>query len=134
MKEGLKVGDIEHTCFGHVIVWSDGFLRNFNRQKDNSFWLFVAQMRPPSRQSTSEDHIFCLAFGQSSLNHDCVIEYYLNEIKTKLTPGKFRYYRKEGVRKMVNTNIRLGLVLGDIPEKNAMLHRLHLGLTGKRSQ
>ena len=42
LKGDLKVGDIEHTCFGHVMVWSDGFLRNFNRQKDNSFWWFGA--------------------------------------------------------------------------------------------
>ena len=91
-------------------------------------------MCPPPGYSTSEDHMFCLAFSQSSLNHNHVIEYYSNEIKTKLMPGKFRYYGKKSIRKMVNISIELGLVHGDTPERNTMLYRSHLGITGKQSQ
>jgi hypothetical protein len=77
--------------------------------------------------------MFCLAFGQSKLDHDRVIEFYLNEIKTKLMPGKYQYYGKDDIKTFVNTSFGLSIYLAGTLERKAILHRLHLGLFGKIS-
>jgi len=76
--------------------------------------------------------MFCLAFGSSKLNHDKVIVYYLKEIKS-IMKGKYRYYGKNTIREKVYTSFGLGLYSADTPDRNSTLHRLHLGLFGKRS-
>ena len=88
LKAGLKNGIAKHTCFGRLMIWSDGFLRNWGRQKENGFLILVVRICPPTGHLTSDDYTFCLAFGQSKLNHDRVIEFYSREVKTKIMPGK----------------------------------------------
>ena len=134
LKRGLVNGNVTTTCFGHIILWSDGFLRNFTRQKENSFWILVMRVCAPLMFLSSEEYTFCLAFGQSKFDHDRVIQFYLEEIRTKIMPGKMRYYGKDGVKKMVNTSFGLSIYLADFPERDKICHRLHLGLTGKRFQ
>ena len=107
LKRGLVNGNVTMTCFGHIILWSDGFLRNFARQKENSFWILVMRVCAPFMFLSSEEYTFCLAFCQSKFNHDRVIQFYLEEIRTKIMPGKMRYYGKDGVKKMVNTSFGL---------------------------
>ena len=134
LKQCLVNGEVSTTCFGHIILWSDGFLRNFARQKENSFWIVVMRVCAPVHCYTSQDYTVCLAFGQSKFDHDRVVQFYLEEIRTKLMPGKLRYYGKSGVKKLVNTSFGLSIWVADFPERDQLCHRLHLGLTGKRFQ
>ncbi|KAL7542268.1 hypothetical protein ACHAWF_007131, partial [Thalassiosira exigua] len=123
----------EETRYGIIMCWSDSFLLSFYRQKENSIWLFVVRICPPEGFSTSLEHTFCLAFGQSKLNHDRVISFYMKEIRDVLRKGQFCFLGKEGVQKKVNTCFALGPYLADTPERNKIEHVLHLGLYGKRS-
>ena len=82
------IGDIFNTRFGHVMMWSNSFLYKFGRVKDNSFWILVARMCVPLGMSTSTEHTFCLTYSHSSVPHDGVVQYYLQEIKNKLMPRK----------------------------------------------
>ena len=109
------------TCFGHIMLWSDSFLRCFSRQKDNSIWLLVARVCPPESHSTSDRHTFCLAFGSSKLNHDKVIQYYLKEIKTMMR-GKHRYYGRDDTKK--KSTLRLALVYTQPTLLNVMLYSI----------
>ena len=133
MMQSIEFGDKSTTCCGHLIFWSDAFLKCFSRQRENSIWLFVVRICPPNGLSTSEEHTFCLAFGSSKLNHDKLIEYYLKEVRDILMKGQTRYYGKPGVRRKVNTCFGLALYAADTPEQNKIIHRLRLGLFCKRS-
>ena len=121
------------TCYGHIILWSDSFLLRFLRQRENSIWLLVVRICAPPGMSTSRDHMFCVAFGSSKLNHDKVMSHYIKKIKFKIRLGKMRYWHKNRVRCMVNTSFDLLMVIGDTPEKNEIIKSLHLGRFGKRS-
>ena len=132
LERGLETGDISGTYFGHLMFWSDSFLKCFSRQKDNSIWLFVVRISAPESLSTSNDHTVCLAMGSSNECHDGVIAHYMNEVRAVMK-GKARYYGREGVKTIVNTSFGLGIYLADTPERNSILSRLHLGTHGKRS-
>ena len=125
----LENGEIDETCFGHLMFWSDSFLRFPSRQDEHSIWLFVVRISPPQGLSTSTDHTVCLAMGNSKEDHDPVIVHYMKEVQ-ELMRGKVRYHG--GLGKDVNTSFGVGLYIADTPERNAILHRLHLGLFGKR--
>ena len=94
--------DTNTICFGHIMLWSDSFLRCYSRQKDNSIWILVARVSPPLGCSASEQHTFCLAFGSSKQCHDKVIAYYLKEIK-HLMKGKNPYYGRPGIKRKLYT-------------------------------
>ena len=133
MMNSILFGNKCSTCCEHLMFWSDDFQKCFPRIRENSIWLFVVRICPPDGFSTSDKHTFCLAFGSSKLNHDKVIEYYLKEVNEVLMRGQMRYYGKLGVRRKVNTCFGLALYAADTPERNKIIHRLHLGLYGKRS-
>ena len=128
----LEHGEPDETFFGHLTFWSDSFLLCFSRQDSNSIWIFVFRIAAPEGESTSSRHTFCLAMGSSKESHDKVIAYYLKEV-IELMKGKMRYYGKADQRKLVNTCFGLALYIADTPERNAILHRLHLGTFGLRS-
>ncbi|EJK52081.1 hypothetical protein THAOC_28686 [Thalassiosira oceanica] len=134
LRQGLEVGEADSTSFGHLTLWSDSFLRNFSRQRENSFWIFVVRISPPEGMSTSSNHTFCLAWGSSKHCHDKVIAHYLEEVKS-LMKGNEMYYgaREESPARMVNTCFGLAAYLADTPERNSILHRMNLGNYGLRS-
>ena len=129
----MEQGDPDETYFGHLTCWSDSFLRCNSRVEGNSVWIFVVRIAAPEGESTSSSHTFCLAMGSSKASHDKVIAHYLKEI-IKLMKGKMRYYGgNDGQKRLVNTSFGLALYIADTPERNAILHRLHLGTFGLRS-
>ena len=134
LRAALENGDADSTCCGHLMLWSDSFLRNFSRQRENSFWIFVVRISPPEGMSTSSSHTFCLAMGSSKRCHDKVIAHYLEEVKS-LMKGELMYHgKREGFpARMVNTCFGLAVYIADTPERNAILHRMNLGNYGLRS-
>ena len=81
LERGLETGDISWTYFGHLMFWSDSFLKCFSQQKDNSIWLFVVRISAPEGLFTSNDHTICLAMGSLNECHNGVIAYYINEVR-----------------------------------------------------
>lgn len=122
----------EETAFGHLMFWSDGFSPFSSRVSGNSIWMLVVRVCPPLGSSTSESHNFCIAFGSSALDHDGVIDYYLDQLEN-IRKGKRRYYAREGVNCMINTCFDIVLIAGDTPEKRTFTHTANRGHYGKRS-
>ena len=128
-RANLTSGDPDKTCFGYVMLWSDGYEQNHSRKRDGSMWLFLMRVCAPEGHSTSSDHIFCLAFGPSTLDHDPVIEHFLKEFKD-MEKGVLRYSPELG---FVNTSIGVVAYPCDLPERCKIRHTLYGGLYGKRS-
>jgi len=118
------------TLYYYLIFWSDGFLRSYIKQKDNSVWILTVTIADPKGNSTSAFHTFCLAIGRSKHNHTKVINYYIRELN-KLRCGMKRYCARR--RRMVNTCFDMLAYISDRPERSSILKTLHLGNTGKRS-
>ncbi len=121
---------VDETAFGYLMFWSDGFVRFPSRQRDNSIWMLVVRVCPPEGSSTSANYNFCIAFGNSSLDHEPVVEYYLDQLK-KIRRGKRRYYGCE--KHMINTCFDLALWAGDTPERRMLTDQANRGHYGKRS-
>lgn len=51
----LTSGDPEKTCFGYVMLWSDGYEQNHSRKRDGGMWLFLMRICAPEGCSTSSD-------------------------------------------------------------------------------
>ena len=119
----------ENCAFGYIILWSDSFLRCFIRQKQNSIWVLVIRICPPSTKS-DKSNTYCLAMSRSFNWHDKVIRMYLEEIET-VRKGRMRYYTP--VRTFINTFFDLLLYVADTPERNKLLAFLDGGNYGFRS-
>ena len=74
------------TKYGSFILWSDGFVRSFEKQKDNNLWILTITFPDPDGYATSKFLTYSLAVGKSSRNYQPVIEHYLKEIE-ELTNG-----------------------------------------------
>ena len=132
-RSNLENGDVNKTCFGYAMVWSDSYEQFGSRKRDGSMWLFVMRVCAPEGLSTSSEHTFCLAFGPSKLDHSSVIEHYMKEFKD-MQKGVKRYWPDmEGNEKTVNTSFSLVAYPADLPERNAALYTLLEGLFGMRS-
>ena len=70
------------TKYGSYLLWSDGFIRSFIKQKDNNVWILTVTFPDPDGCATSKFHTCCLAVGKSSNDHKPVIDHYLQEIET----------------------------------------------------
>ena len=64
------------TKYGFFLLWSDGFVRTFVKQKDNSVWIITITIPDPDGNATSKYHTYCLAVGKSSNDRQPVIDYY----------------------------------------------------------
>ena len=120
----------ENCAFGYILLWSDSFLRCFIRQKNNSIWILVIRICPPSGKSKGKCHTFCLAMGRSKDPHGKVIDMYLEEIET-IRRGQVRYYGEKRIK--INTFFDMLLYVADTPERKKLLDFLDGGHYGKRS-
>ena len=132
LQQRMENGDGHAIYFGHLMFWSDSFLRCFSRQRDNSYWIFVVRVMPPEGCATSSSHTFCLAMGSSKECHDKVIAHYMKEV-SELMKGKMCYYGKEGIKDKIYVCLGLAAYIADTPERNAAEHSLHMGNYGLRS-
>ena len=122
---------VDKTAFGHLMFWSDGF-DPFNSRRGTSIWMMIVRVCPPTELLTSECYNICIAFGCSSLNHESVVSYQLDQLE-KIRRGKLRFYAKDGVKRMISTCFDLVLWAGDTPERRQLTHTSNRGNYGKRS-
>jgi len=120
----------EPTHYGHFILWSDGFLRSFVKQKDNSVWILTVTLPDPKEESTSKFHTQVIAIGKSSEDHTAVLEYYYGEIEA-LMKGIIVFDGVDGTFKRVCFGCLA--YVADRPERSSILKISHLGIWGKRS-
>jgi len=78
------------TNIGHLVFWSDSFLRCFIKQKDNSVWILTVTVCPPEGMESSHMYSYILAIGKSSNDHTRVTEHFMEEAR-ELMKG-FEYY------------------------------------------
>ena len=119
------------VAIGHIILWSDGFLRTWVKQKDNSIWILTATICPPMGYALSPFHTYCLAIGNSQEKHDRVIDYYMRELRT-MRIAKQRYCAIQNT--FISTAFDLLVYIADRPERDSILHTLNGGTYGKRSR
>jgi hypothetical protein len=116
--------------YGSLLLWSDGFIRSYVKQKDNNVWIMTVTLPDPDGCATSKYHTYCLAVGKSSNGHQLVVEYYLKEIE-KLMHGVSLFDTKSGRY----TRVQMGLLayIADRPERHAILNQAERGIFGKRT-
>ena len=122
--------NLKPTHYGHFVLWSDGFLRSFVKQKDNSVWILTITIPDPAGSATSPFHTHCLAIGKSSLDHSPVISYYTEEIE-KLMGGIDMYCGTSG--EYIRVQMGLAAYVCDRVERSALMKTAHLGTYGLRS-
>ena len=81
----MNVND-KSTKHGSFILWSDGFIRSFVKQKDNNVWIMTLTIPDLDGSATLKYHTYCVAIGKSSNDHQPVIDFYLKEVPM-LTKG-----------------------------------------------
>lgn len=99
-----ELEDPVHTTLGLILVWSDGFLRVYVKQKKNSAWIMTIAIPNPDGNSTSIFHTYCIAIGNSSSDHTPVLEYFLKELEV-VKREKVRYCGLRG--NLVKTSFRM---------------------------
>ena len=119
-----------NCAFGYLILWSDGFLRCFSRQRENSIWLLVVRICPPHKKNNGDKHTHCIAMGRGKDAHDKVVDRFLREIR-EIRQGRHRYYAK--IKRKIYTFFDLLMYVADTPERNKLLHTLDGGTYGLRS-
>ena len=120
----------EPTKYGYLLLWSDGFLRSYVKQKDNNVWILTVTLPDVEGCATSKFHTYCLAVGQSGNDHQPVIDYYLREIE-KLTKGVYLFDPSNG--KFVRVMMGLLAYIADRPERHSILNHTEAGIFGKRT-
>ena len=118
------------TKYGSFLLWSDGFVRSFVKQKGNNVWILTITFADPNGSATSKFHTYCLAVGQSSNNHQSVIDHFLKEVEI-ITNGIEVFCPKEG--KFVRIQMGLLAYIADRPERHAIINQADGGIFGKRT-
>lgn len=121
----------DRTAFGLAVMWSDGFLTSYVKQKNNSVWILTATFPDPEGCATSPFHTCCLAIGRSRDDHTPVIEYFLQEF-ARIRRGKQRYCSLR--RKTVWTSFDMFVYLADLPERCSIMKTSLRGEYGRRVQ
>ena len=76
----------KETKIGHLIFWSDSFLRCFIKQKENSVWILTVTVCPPNDKKSSSKYTIILAIGKSNEDHTEVVESFMKQAN-KLMEG-----------------------------------------------
>ena len=74
------------TKYGSFILWSDGFIRSWVKQKDNNVWIMTITIPDLDGYSSLKYHTYCVAIKKPSNGHQPVIDFYLKEV-AMLTKG-----------------------------------------------
>ena len=125
----LNTDDIP-TKYGSFLLWSDGFIRSFVKQKDNNVWIMTVTLPDPNGSATSKYHTYCLSIGKSSNDHQPVVDHYLKEIEM-LTNGVKLFDPETG--KYINVQMGLLAYIADRPERHAILNQAQAGHFGQRT-
>ena len=118
------------TKYGFYLLWSDGFVRSFVKQKNNNVWIITLTVPDPGNNATSKYHTYCLAVGKSSNDHQPVIDYYMKQVE-QLMRGVSMFDVQSG--KYINVQMGLLAYIADRPERHAILNQADGGLFGKRT-
>ena len=116
--------------YGSYLLWSDGFVRTFVKQKENNVWILTITFADPNGSATSKFHTYCLAVGKSSNDHQPVIDHILKETEM-ITKGIQVFCPKEG--KFIRIQMGLLAYIADRPERHAILNQAQGGIFGKRT-
>ena len=126
----IELGDSDNTALGLILVWSDGFLRVYVKQKKNSTWIMTIALPNPAGNATSIFHTYCIAVGNSSSDHTPVMEYFLRELEL-VKQEKVRYCGLSG--SFVKTSFRMLAYSSDRIERGDLLKTSIGGTYGLRS-
>ena len=118
------------TQYGHLVLWSDGFICSHVKQKENSVWILTVTVTDPAGSATSPFHTHCLAIGRSSQDHTPVINYDTEEIE-RLMGGIDIYCGTSG--DYIRVQMGLAASVCDQVERSAVLKTAHLGTYGQHS-
>jgi len=102
-------GDVNKTVFGLIVPWSDGFVSNWVRQKDNNVWIKTVTICPPANgkkgnKHSSDTHV--VVIGLSKHSHSKVMSATLDEI-VELEKGVMRLSYQGGIPRLVNTSFTI---------------------------
>ena len=125
---GVSQEDIEKTPVGWIYFWSDGFLRCFIKQKDNSVWILTVTVCPPEALKSNGNNTYVLAMGKSSDDHTPVIEHYLQEAKDLMKGFECYFGDRNEIGRM---SVSMVTWNADRPERHSILHTKKEGVYGK---
>ena len=102
-------GDVNNTLFGLIVSWSDGFVSNWVRQKDNNVWIMTVTICPPAHgkkgnKYSTDSHV--VVMGLSKHCHGKVVSVTLDEI-AELEKGVMRLMYQDGRPKLVNVSLTI---------------------------
>jgi hypothetical protein len=130
--EKLRAGvsDPDHTAFGAVILWSDGFCRTYVKQKDNSVWILTVTFLNTDNKTKSSMHTYCIAIGKSSADHTPILEIVMKQLEG-LQKQRTRYCGITG--SFVKTSFGVIAYSTDRIERCVVMNTSQLGTFGQRS-
>lgn len=119
------------TKYGGFVLWSDGFVKSWIKQKENNAWMLTVTFPDLDGSATSKVHTSCLVVGKSSKNHQPVLDYYMDQVETLTNEGVDVFCTVNGVHRRV----QMGLLayIADRPERHTILCQLDGGHFGKRT-
>ena len=129
MKEcGVREEIRKETKIGHLIFWSDSFLRCFIKQKENSVWILTVTVCPPENKKSSGNYTIILAIGKSSEDHTEVVESFMKQAN-ELMEGFDCYLGSS--KTMARISFGTLLWCADRPEAQSLTHTMKEGIYGK---
>ena len=132
MKDSPRVDETMRvkTSIGHMVFWSDSFLRCFIKQKDNSVWILTVTVCPPEGMESSHLYTYILAMGKSGEDHTPVTEHFMKEANELMEGFDFYSGKSNKIERMA-----LGMLTwnADRPERQALTHTRKEGTYGKVS-
>ena len=118
----------KETKIGHLIFWSDSFLRCFIKQKENSVWILTVTVCPPDDKKSSGKYTIILAIGKSSEDHTEVVESFMKQAN-ELMEGFDCYLGSS--KTMARVSFGTLLWCADRPEAQSLTHTMKEGTYGK---
>ena len=100
-------GDVNKTVYGLIVIWSDGFVSHWIRQKDNNVWIQTVTICPPANGKKGNKHAtdtHINVMGLSKHNHSKNVSATLDEI-SELEKGVMRLSYQGGTPRLVHTSV-----------------------------
>lgn len=99
-------GDVNKTVFGLIVPWSDGFVSNWVRQKDNNVWIKTVTICPPANgkkgnKNSTDSHV--VVMGLSKHSHSNVVSATVDEI-AMIEKGVTRLSYQGGTPRLLMTS------------------------------